>query len=893
MPVGFPASTLGVSPRVRARARRISLALFLSLVPAQGAPAESYPVHGAPSVSANPAAGRALLDIIKPPAAFPSPVPLDAEVVFDAEATGDGPAYSWDFGDGTAATAFASQARVVHRYARPGRYTVVARIRDAAAQKTFTFFVLAHPPLAARRPASAGPILVDGARGRVWSVNPDHGTVACIDGRALSLLFEVPVGRHPATLAQAPDGAIWVANRDDATVSILSPSDGALLKTLVLPFSSRPQGIAFSPDGKAALITLEASGSLAKADPSARTLLGVTPVGLHARGLAVSPDGMALVTHFISDGYAGLVTGVEAASLSVARKIPLGEDSTADTENGGGGSPNHLASVTFSPDGAFAWVTAKKDNLRRGTFRDGRALTFENTVRTYIARIDAAAGREAEALRLDIDDSEGATAMAFGPLGYPAFVAFQGSNRVLAWDPYADVRVMTIAGVGAAPQGLAVDSAAGRLFVQNFLDRTVSVFDIGELASGRESSAPLLKVVRTAAGEPLSERVLRGKRIFHDASDPRMSRDGYLSCATCHGDGGSDGRVWDFTDRGEGLRKTASLLGRAGTGYGPLHWSANFDEIQDFEHDIRNAFGGIGFMKEDVFRSEGRDKALGGRKAGWSPELDDLAAYVASLGGVPPSPYRAADGSMTAEARNGRALFNQEDVGCARCHVQPSFTDSRLPLPGEPMPKAGPGDTVTAEGFLLHDVGTLKPGSGSRMGAQLRGVDTPGLLGIWNTGPYLHDGSAASLEDVIGSANKGDRHGKTSHLSGAERDALVAYLRQLDDLDDQGRTGIDAGRRYVARGWRLTATPIGDGGSWRILVSGFTARKVTLGLHDFSGRNLRKVFLPTDGPVGTMAWILDGNLPGGRSAFPAPVLLRACSGEDCQGRRFPPGGARP
>ena len=86
-------------------------------------------------------------------------------------------------------------------------------------------------------------------------------------------------------------------------------------------------------------------------------------------------------------------------------------------------------------------------------------------------------------------------------------------------------------------------------------------------------------------------------------------------------DGFEDARVWDFTDRGEGLRNTTSLLGKRGTGQGRLHWSANFDEVQDFEHDIRNAFNGTGFMSDADFATGTRNKTLGDRKAGVSPEL--------------------------------------------------------------------------------------------------------------------------------------------------------------------------------------------------------------------------------------------------------------------------------
>jgi hypothetical protein len=60
-----------------------------------------------------------------------------------------------------------------------------------------------------------------------------------------------------------------------------------------------------------------------------------------------------------------------------------------------------------------------------------------------------------------------------------------------------------------------------------------------------------------------------------------------MSCASCHNDGSHDGRTWDLTGFGEGLRNTSSLRGRAGA-QGLLHWSGNFDEVQDFEGQIRN-----------------------------------------------------------------------------------------------------------------------------------------------------------------------------------------------------------------------------------------------------------------------------------------------------------------
>ena len=103
-----------------------------------------------------------------------------------------------------------------------------------------------------------------------------------------------------------------------------------------------------------------------------------------------------------------------------------------------------------------------------------------------------------------------------------------------------------------------------------------------------------------------------------------MNRDGYISCASCHLDGDSDGRVWDFTHDGEGLRNTVALLGRSGLRHGPVHWTGNFDEIQDFEHSPRNLFGGTGFMPDADFNTGTRNQPLGDPKLGASLDLDAL-----------------------------------------------------------------------------------------------------------------------------------------------------------------------------------------------------------------------------------------------------------------------------
>ena len=122
------------------------------------------------------------------------------------------------------------------------------------------------------------------------------------------------------------------------------------------------------------------------------------------------------------------------------------------------------------------------------------------------------------------------------------------------------------------------------------------------------------------------------------------------------------------------------------------------------------------------------------------------------------------DGQLSPAAAAGQALFESPALGCAACHAGATLTDSQWLAPATP---------------LLHDVGTLGPGSGLRLGEPLTGIDTPTLRELWNSPPYLHDGSAATLLEVLTSHNPGDLHSVTSQLTPVELDQLVAYLLSL------------------------------------------------------------------------------------------------------------------
>ena len=90
----------------------------------------------------------------------------------------------------------------------------------------------------------------------------------------------------------------------------------------------------------------------------------------------------------------------------------------------------------------------------------------------------------------------------------------------------------------------------------------------------------------------------------------------------------------------------------------------------------------------------------------------------------------------------------------------------------------------------FHDVGTITTASGKRRNDVLAGFGTPTLKGIWETAPYLHDGSAPTLYDVLITKNQENEHGDLTTLSESEINQLIAFLLQIDESDDAIITGI-------------------------------------------------------------------------------------------------------
>ncbi len=699
------------------------------------------------------------------------PSPVDTLLAFAATAHGGvNVRYKWQFGDGSPETPYSASPSIEHAYMSPGIYFItLTATDDLGVPSTQSFAQTIHLPLTEFSPRNSTNVAyeVTGGGARIWAVNQDNDTVSVFDAATNTRLTEIAVGSAPRTVAVAPNGAVWITNKRDSSISIVNPTTLGVALTVLLPSGTAPYGLVFSPVANQAFVVLEGNGELVVLDATNGDVLDTVDVGEHARHVSIDSTGTTLyVSRFITPPQPGEDSGIisteiggipvggevlvlDANTLTPTSTVVLRHGDKPDAENQGSGVPNYLGAVAISPDGVTATVPSKQDNIGRGTLRSGANLNFQNTVRAISSRIDLAVATEDYGRRIDHDDASLASAVAYDPYGIYMFVALETSREIAVVDAHGGFEMFRF-DVGRAPQGLVVSPDGKRLYVSNFMDRTIDILDLTDLVNAGQWNVTKISTVASVVTEKLEPTVLLGKQLFYDARDTRLARDRYMSCASCHNDGGYDGRVWDLTGMGEGLRNTISLQGTAAA-HGPLHWSQNFDEVQDFEGQIRALAGGTGLMSNSAFLVGTRSEPLGDPKAGVSSDLDALAAYVASLDEFPVTPYRDTDGSLTVAGEAGRAVFMREN--CAGCHADTSFTDSA----------AG----------NLRDIGTMKAASGMRLGGQLDGIDTPTLRAVWHTPPYLHDGSAGTLAEAVAA------HAGVA-LDASDMSELVEYLKQID-----------------------------------------------------------------------------------------------------------------
>jgi|LSQX01.2.fsa_nt_gb mono/diheme cytochrome c family protein len=275
---------------------------------------------------------------------------------------------------------------------------------------------------------------------------------------------------------------------------------------------------------------------------------------------------------------------------------------------------------------------------------------------------------------------------------------------------------------GNGPRSLCVQGE--KVYVAHYFSDSVEIVDFGRFPPAVKSIA--LQSSNVLKKKPEEIPVYWGERLFNDGA---LCYQGWQSCASCHSyDARIDGLNWDLMNDGIGNPKnTKSLLLSHKT---PPSMSLGVRATA--ETAVRSGIRYILFKNHTKFEAEAIDE------------------YLKSLAPLP-SPYLDKEGKLSAKAEQGKKLFESDEVGCAQCHNGAFYTDTKQ-----------------------YDVGTA-----NQYDKPHQPFDTPTLVEVWRTAPYLHDGSALTVYEVLTTGNLHNSHGKTKHLSESELEALEAYVLSL------------------------------------------------------------------------------------------------------------------
>ena len=462
---------------------------------------------------------------------------------------------------------------------------------------------------------------------------------------------------------------------------------------------------------------------------------------------ALTTDGkFLLVANHLHTGRAD--EDVVASSVSVIDTLKGEVVKTIALPNGSG----LLRDVRISPDGKYACVTHLVSRFHLPTTQVDRGWINSNA----ISLIDVAELKLINTVLLDNIDSGAANPWAvawtadsktvcvthagtheLSVIDFPALLAkllkvssnaepgakldYNAASRTAADVPNDLsflVGVRQRIKLGQNDRGpRAVTVCGTKAYLVNYFSDTISIVDL-TATSPCVPSVPL-----GARSNP--DVVRQGEALFNDGT---ICFQGWQSCASCHSsDARVDGLNWDNLNDGIGNPKNAKSLLLAHQTPPSMWLGVRDDATIAVRAGIQNSMFTV------------------------RPEADAVALdeYLKSLKPIPSPHLRA--GKLSDGAQRGKKLFFDETVGCADCHKGALCTDMKL-----------------------HDVGTV-----GRFDKSTDRFDTPSLIEVWRSAPYLHDGRAGSIRDVITACNPHDEHGQTSHLTKQQIDDLMEYVLSL------------------------------------------------------------------------------------------------------------------
>lgn len=562
---------------------------------------------------------------------------------------------------------------------------------------------------------------------RLLTANQTAGTVSLIDAEGRKLLDEVHVGDRPAGVAFAPDGRrAVVANWFGYDVAVLEVKDDKLSVVGRVEVGPEPRGVVIGPDGRTAYVAVGAADEVVRLDLDDRKVTGRLAVGREPRGLALSPDGGTLV---VGNARSRGVSVVEVAGFRVLKEVPV------EGEN--------LRQVTVAADGRYAYLANMKDRqfaTTRNNIDQGWVLGQRLT------RIDLKEPEPYATISLDPRGRAAADAhgVVVGGDGKYIVVSLGGTHELMIFRTAPERFPWRVDGsrdlmqpellndetgryrrleLGGRPTELAFAPDAKTLFVANYLGDSVQVVDA--------ESASLIATIALGSPETIS-MARKGETLFHDAT---RSFNQWYSCATCHGDGHTNGLHWDTLNDGRqdlghlherSRKKTPTLRRVAQTAPWTWHgWQQSLEEAT----------------------VESFTKSMQGTKP-TDEEARAVVAYLETLD-FPRNPHRNPDGSLTPEAERGQAVFRSAKAACATCHKGPEFTDGKV-----------------------HVVGLEESDDA------YEGYNPPSLRGAYDKYPYLHDARSPTLRDALTGPHSPEMVGGET-LSEQELTDLIAYIKSL------------------------------------------------------------------------------------------------------------------
>jgi YVTN family beta-propeller protein len=583
----------------------------------------------------------------------------------------------------------------------------------------------------------------DGAR--LYVLCQQSEEVRVLDASSFAVIKNIAVGRVPRGISLSADGArLFVTNSWDDTLSVIDTA--TLAVTATWPVGAEPSSVVEDRAGKRLFVANRISNDIAVLDAQTGVEEKRLLAGRGSSYLTLSPDGARIyATHIYPNASRQPTAGGN-------RTVPESEITVIDAVRAVvvDRMPLHAVAGVFhlalSGDGRLGAVAEyhPKNLVPLAHLEHGGA--FADTLTLFGADV----GKPVE---VPLDELERYAAQPFGVAIAPdkshIYVSCGGSEIVTVIDVprllhFINARPRPQSGsfaqdlsasanyvvaripVGRNPHGLALSRDGRRLFVANRLEDTISIIDT---RSNRVASTIAL------AGPKTVSALRRGEQTFYTA---RQSFQGQIGCASCHIDSTFDGLTWDLEPDGFGRDIVDNRLLEDIKDTEPYKWNGGNPNIPTE----------CGPRTEMYFwRSENYD----GRA------LADLATYVRSM---PPRPnrWRLAGGELTPAQERGKALFARdvdkfgkpiaEANRCSFCHSGKKGTSQKS-----------------------FDVGTRKATDNTGL------LDTPQLVNIALTAPYLHDGSARTLEEIWTVFNPDDKHGRTNDLTKDELNDLIEYLR--------------------------------------------------------------------------------------------------------------------